>query len=168
MEPATVLEIIAASVAPAVFISAEGLMMVAFISRHTTLTGRLRSLHEEALHFTDKALHEDCDYFRTRAHLAFDQSKGVFERVKVVTLILRLLFLSQLSFLLTCAFLGVGMIWFVGFFLAIICFGLGILFLCTAVWQSFWGIGHSLSAISDEEQTTKRLLEKLEQKHKAS
>jgi len=166
MDAPTVLEIIAASVAPAVLISAEGLMLVAFISRHTTLTGRLRSLHEEALHFTDKALHEDCDYFRTRAHLAFDQSKAVFERVKVVTTILRLLFLSQFMFLLTCAFLGVGVVYTLGFFLAILCFGLGILFLCVAVWKSFFGIGHSVTAINDEENTTKRLLEKLEQKHK--
>ena len=159
MSDPTLIQVISASVAPAMFISGASMMTLAFLNRQGILTGRLRDLHKKALQFAERAQKENSDYLRARARLALSQGKKVFVRARTVKWVLILLSISMLGFLLTSVGLGLALYYPTITEVATAVFGFALLALFGAVGFALGGALNSLKPLQDEEETTEKLVE---------
>lgn len=160
MNDDTLIKIISACVAPAMFISGTSMLVLAFLGRQGVLTGRLRELHEKALHFAERGHKENNDYCRERAELAIAQGKAVFVRTRTVKWVLVGLFIAIASFLLTSMGLGLGIYIKEALPVAMGFFVMGMVSLCLGVLFALGAAFQSLNPLRDEEVATEAMLKR--------
>jgi hypothetical protein len=161
MNNETLLHIVSASVSPAVMISGTAMLVMAFLNRQGLLTGRLRELHNSALHYAELGQREKKVYYTDRAHIAMHQAKAVYSRAYNVKWTLVYLFGGIIAFVSTSIGLGIGVFWPQAIAWATIAFVLGVSSVLVATLFAMVGALKSLSPLKREEQETDRLLKEI-------
>lgn len=158
MDNALLVQVISASLAPAVFVSGSALLVLAFIGRQGVLTGRLRELHAQALAFAERAHKEHDEYCQARADLALAQSRQVFVQAHTVKRVMICLFVAIALFLLSSVGLGAGVFFPAVIAVAVGVFALAMLVLLTAAVFALSAAMVSLTPLRDEEVAAEEML----------
>lgn len=163
MDNETLLHLITASVSPAVMISGSALLILGFLGRQGLLTGRLRELHDKALHHAERFAESECKncYHSERAALSMQQAKAVYARTRNVKWTLIFLFIDIIAFVMTSICLGVSVASKEFLAVAVAFFIVGMLALLVAMLFGMSGALKSLTPLYHEEQETEKLLAKM-------
>ena len=158
MNSELLLQLITASVSPAVMISGSALLVLAFLGRHAVLTGRLRELHDSALHHAEIFHETKNSYHAERAALCMRQSSAIYSRAKTVKWTIVFLIVAIIAFVLTSASLGLSVFYKGALLIAAVFFVFGVLGLFISALFALKGAIRSLSPLKREQEDTEKLL----------
>lgn len=161
MNNETLIQLITASVSPAVMISGASMLVLAFLGRQGVLAGRLRELHERALHHAELFHKENNNYHAERAALSLQQAKSMYSAVHNVKWTLIFLFAAIIAYVLSCISLGATVFFKEAVTYAAIFFVLGMAGLFSSAIFAMSGAVKALSPLKHEQEETEKLLERI-------
>ena len=155
------LQLITASVSPAVMISGSALLVLAFLNRQGVLAGRLRELHDHALHHAELFHKEKNSYHAERAALSLQQSKAIYSRADTVKWTLVFLFLDIIAFVMASVALGVSVVCKEALIAAVVFFVAGVLSLFVSAVLGMQGALKSMTPLQREQEQTEKLIARI-------